>query len=127
MFLIRAERQNGDILEIVDIVVHDDNYDPIFISNQDFGMWLKTREDEKLGGQFIYLNTSCSSYLKAAAELGSAASKNLVVIASATSVYTFSMGEDNSTFYLFDGMLKLKSFEEIEQTTCFALTLFFLK
>ncbi|MGZ5280195.1 MAG: hypothetical protein ACXWC9_09645, partial [Pseudobdellovibrionaceae bacterium] len=114
MHKVRAERQTGDIAEIVDFVFHDNVYNPTFISNQDFADWLKIRETEKLGGQLIYLNTSCSSYTKAAAELGTAASKNLVVVASATTVYTFTSDpDDNATHYLFDGMMKLKTFEEI--------------
>lgn len=113
MHRIRAERLGDSHKDIIDLIFHDDSYNPVFIANQDFGNWLKTRESEKNAGQFIYLNTSCSSYMKAAAELGTSASKNLVVIASADSVFTFSTNETNSTYHLFEGMLNLTPFDQI--------------
>jgi hypothetical protein len=113
MFLVRAKFQHAEYLEVIDLMYHDGSYNAVYISNQEFGAWLKIRETEKLGGQFIYLNTSCSSYTKAAAELGTAAAKDLVVIPSSTSVYTFSTSQDNSTYYLFDGIRKMLAFSEI--------------
>lgn len=116
MFLVRAQLQHSDYLEIIDLLYHDDSYDAEFISNQKFGEWLSERENKYDGGQFIYLNTSCSSYTKAAAELGTAASSLLTVVASTTSVYTFSTSPQNSTFQLFEGIRKMLSFEEISKS-----------
>lgn len=116
MFLVRATLSHQDYQEIIDIMYTDGSYSAEYISNQQFGEWLKTRENEKLGGQLIYLNTSCSSYTKAAAELGTAASNNLVIIASEASVYTFSVTQDNATYHLFDGIRKMSSFQEISKT-----------
>lgn len=116
MFLVRATLPHQDYQEIIDIMYTDGSYSAEYISNQQFGEWLKIRENEKLGGQFIYLNTSCSSYTKAAAELGTAASNNLVIIASESSVYTFSVTQDNATYHLFDGIRKMSSFADISKT-----------
>ncbi|MCK6598532.1 MAG: hypothetical protein L6Q37_09235 [Bdellovibrionaceae bacterium] len=117
MFLVRAKLEHSDYTEIIDLFYHDGSYNPLYISNQEFANWLKIREDEKLGGQFLYLNTSCSSYTKAAQELGIAASKNLVIIASSTTVSTFTVNQTNSTYQLFDGIRKMMSFSEIAQTS----------
>lgn len=116
MFLVRAQLQHPDYLEIIDLLYHDDSYDAEFISNQKFGEWLSEREKKYKGGQFIYLNTSCSSYTKAAAELGTAASSLLTIVASTTSVYTFSTSPQNSTFQLFEGIRKMLTFEEISKS-----------
>jgi hypothetical protein len=116
MFLVKAKLQHEDYLEEIDLLYHDDSYDAEFISNQLFGEWLKEREEKYNGGQFIYLNTSCSSYTKAAAEIGTAASKLLTVIASSTSVYTFSTSPDNSTFHLFEGIRKMLPFADISKS-----------
>ena len=117
MFLVRAKLEHSDYTEIIDLFYHDGSYNPLYISNQEFANWLKIREDEKLGGQFLYLNTSCSSYTKAAQELGISASKNLVIVASSTTVSTFSVSQTNSTYQLFDGIRKMMSFSEIAQTS----------
>lgn len=116
IFLVRAKLQHEDYLEQIDLLYHDDSYDVEFISNQMFGDWLHERENKYNGGQFIYLNTSCNSYTKAAAELGTAASKLLTIVASSSSVYTFSTSPDNSTFHLFDGIRKLLSFDDISKS-----------
>lgn len=116
MFLVKAKLQHEEYLEEIDLLYHDDSYDAEFISNQLFGEWLKEREDKYKGGQFIYLNTSCSSYTKAAAEIGTAASKLLTVVASSSSVYTFSTSPDNSTFHLFEGIRKMLPFADISKS-----------
>ncbi len=114
MFVIRTTLEHGAYKEIIDIMYHDGTYDPQFISNKMLGDWMKKRTENNIG-QFIYLNTSCSSYTKAAAELGSAESKNLVIVASTTSVYTFTTSPDNSSYYLFDGIRKMMDFKTITE------------
>lgn len=114
MFMVRATLQRDGYKEIIDLMYHDGSYAPQFISNQMLSDWMKAR-DAKKGGQFIYLNTSCSSSSKAAAELGAAESSNLVIIASASSVYTFSTDQTNSSYYLFDGIRKMLDFTTIAE------------
>jgi hypothetical protein len=95
------------------------------ISNEEFGQWIKTRE--KNGhGKFLYVSSSCHSCDKAVNELPAAASKNLILVPTLTSMNLFGNGyrvdphtgtrELYGQHLLMDGFLKGLSNRQIEET-----------
>lgn len=65
------------------------------VSNEEFGMWLRDRENLNSHGQLVYFNASCWSASKARQEIISARTPLLVEIATGIPALTFKNSQDN--------------------------------
>ncbi|MBL7714797.1 MAG: hypothetical protein JNL01_04965 [Bdellovibrionales bacterium] len=71
----------------------------VLISNQDFGLWIKNREKNN-GVEFVYYNASCWSESKVVNELEAAFSPILRILASITTVTTFTNDETQAEYQM---------------------------
>lgn len=115
--LIIARKKTNSILsepaEEIYILFGDGNYkNPVYLSNQDFAGWIHER-DKNQNSALLYINSSCSSYSKAAAELSAVRSDNFVEVASIHSVTVFANSEDNVMYKMLEGIRQFKSFEDL--------------
>jgi len=79
------------------------------ISNQDFGSWIKEREQP-----LIYWNTSCWSHTKAVNECAAAGAK-LINIPTLTVANTFRNFYGDANYKMFESFLEKKTFPEIRK------------
>lgn len=112
---VNSNMSAGTTTEEVYLLFGDGNYlNPVYISNQEMAKWIKERDLKRLG-QLIYLNASCSSYSKAAAELTAIKSESFVEIPSITSVPVFRNSEDNIMFKMLEGIRQFQTFKELSE------------
>ena len=112
--IIIGTKKAGKYVEKVEIVYPDHNRGNELLSNQEFGEWIRTRESSKIG-QLVYINSSCWSKNKAAAELGAARSATLVEIATTTVAYTFVDRSTNTLRILLEGLRTASDYARIRE------------
>lgn len=111
----RGTRRTADGKEEVMHVFIPDPTDPkatTLIPNQEFGDWIRAREQTDQG-PLVYFNTSCFGASKACHEYQAAASKKLVVVATTLSADTFVNAPESALRQLLTGFREGKSYEEM--------------
>jgi dipeptidyl aminopeptidase/acylaminoacyl peptidase len=99
--------------EVIELVFPSSNStETKLISNQDFGQWLRSR-DQKKKSQFVYFNTSCWSKTKAIHEIEAAQTTTLLNIPTLTIAHTFGNNESNAEFQLLEAFRDSKDYEGI--------------
>jgi hypothetical protein len=87
-----------------------------FITNREFGEWIRERDKKCNNQQLIYVNGSCNSAdQKASNEILAARSPNFVDISSNTLNYLYPTYEKAGSLLVFDGMADQKSYSEIKK------------
>jgi hypothetical protein len=87
-----------------------------FITNREFGEWIRTRDKKCKNQQLIYVNGSCNSAdQKASNEILAARSPNFVDISSNTLNYLYPTYEKAGSLLVFDGLADNKTYSEIKE------------
>ncbi len=85
--LMIAKKSNGSKVEMVYLLLPTAVEGSEFVTNNEFGSWMRQREAHG-GGELLYVNGSCNSYAKAIKEIQAARTPLLVDIPTVT-VYIF--------------------------------------
>lgn len=97
--------------EVIYLMTPDaDKRDSKLISNQEFGQWTRARGKDS---PLVYFNASCGSSSKVISEVAAAHSKNLVPIATISSVRTFSPSPHNGTHEMLEAFRSEKNYDGI--------------
>ena len=112
--IIVGTKKAGKYVEKIEIVYPDHNRGNELLSNQEFGEWIRARESSKIG-QLVYINSSCWSKNKAAAELGAARSATLVEIATTTVANTFVDRSTNTLKIILEALRTGSSYAHIRE------------
>lgn len=110
--IIIGTKRSKNRVEVIELVYPSFEKGSDLISNVSFGEWVREREAAKIG-QLVYVNSSCWSHNKAAAEIAAAHSPVLLEIATTTTAYTFSDSRQSALRILVEALHEGKSNAEI--------------
>lgn len=107
-------KRTKDRTEVVELVYPTFDKGSELIPNALFGEWIRAREKSGIG-QLVYVNGSCWSHHKAAAELSAARSPVLVEIATTTMAFTFVNHERSALYNLLTALREGATFAQMRE------------
>lgn len=113
----RGVKKHETYKEVIELVFPDKTDTSAateLISNQDFGGWMKLR-NETVNTELIYINGSCWSDKKALFEIPAAGTANFINLPSVTVSYTFSDNIHNGMQIMVQSLRDFKSFPQMRE------------